>query len=171
MKKLTAIALCVVFLLSVFVVGIFGMQTKSYNVTVTSTGMVFKKVELSTGGTADIVPSVDENGNVIKNEYDVIILTDTGALSVDDPLRLVVDYSIEPANVTSTKVEMKVINENAGDGEEDNVPNYSINEEDQTILVTGRASFTVTFRCLDTATAETYSLNITVKKPRPTKSA
>lgn len=155
MKKLTAIALCAVFLLSVVVVGVFGMKNQPFKEIVYTTGLEFTKIELSTGEKADIKKVEDaEEG---KELYRAIVWTNTKKLSETAPLTLLVDYKVLPADATNKDVEVQIV-----DKSNDKV---SINENGK-IEVTGGVSFELSYRRLDTSGSEIVYLQIFVKNKR-----
>lgn len=157
MKKLTTIALLIIFLLSVVVVGVFGMKNVPYESVVYTKDVVFKKVYFSNAMSADVVLQED---NVSHKVYSANIKINPLEISEESPLEVLVEYEVLPNNATNKSIEI-TLEERSNDG-------VTLITDDNTgfkkILVTKPVTFTLSYRRLDSASATPVYLEIYVRK-------
>ncbi len=152
MKKSTVIIVTITFVLSVVLVGIFGMQMMSYNTRIYVEKITPTAIISSTGETAEILHSEDREGNELPDDYYAV-------LHYVEGLVVRIDYEVTPADATDNRVELK-INNLAEDNPQAELDGMNIN-----ILRTG--SLRLNFRASDgTGTEITFVLYI---RPQPTE--
>ncbi len=112
MKKLTTIALAVLFLLSIIIVGIFGMKSVPYNEIIYTKELVFNNVYAahSVMEIGDVTVKKNKPDDLDDTGYYAVIRVDALELiSEKNPLTVMVDYQILPADATQKEVDITVV--------------------------------------------------------------
>ena len=97
MKKSTILILLIVFVGSVLVVGIFGMQSVPYEQIVYVKEIIPTSVTTMTGNAQGLQIQIDDEGH-----YYVM-------LPYEEGLELLINYDLKPADCTNKKVEVSIV--------------------------------------------------------------
>ena len=130
MKKSTILIIVAVFLISVFVVGIFGMQNVPYNEIVYVEKIVPTSVTLSNGAESPRIKR-DAGGS-----YYVVI-------AYEQNVMVMINYDIVPGNATNRKLDVKITNINSN--------SKGSVLENGAILLEDKGVVKVTYRAQDSA--------------------
>lgn len=146
MKKSIIILILVVFLGSVFVVGVFGLENVPYNERIYVKEIIPTEVTLSTNEKVEIMKEIDKEG---KQVYYIRCVYEEG-------MRVFVNYNITPDNASNRKVNVTVENVNENSDAE-LMANGSIKLNDRGIVK-------ITFRAVDSGDPPKMVFYIHTKK-------
>ena len=104
MKKSTVLIVLITFVVSVVIVGVFGMQMMSYNTKIYVEEVRPSQVIISTGEEIGFY-NVEEDGKEIANDYY------TPRITFVEDMIIHVDYELKPADVTNKHVSITVLDE------------------------------------------------------------
>lgn len=96
MKKSTILILLIVFVVSVLVVGIFGMQSVPYEQILYVKQIVPTSVTSMIGSSQDLQIQTDENGYYVMLPY-------------EEGLELLINYELKPADCTNKNVKVVIV--------------------------------------------------------------
>ena len=130
MKKSTILIIVAVFLISVFVVGIFGMQNVPYNEIIYVEKIVPTSVTLSNGAES---PKIKRDAD---GSYYVVI-------AYEQNVMVMINYDIVPGNATNRKLDVKITNINSN--------SKGSVLENGAILLEDKGVVKVTYRAQDSA--------------------
>lgn len=134
MKKSTILIVVAVFLISVFVVGIFGLQNVPYNEIVYVEQIVPTSVTLSNGAASPLIRQNDSGHYYVTITY-------------EQNLMVMINYEVVPNDATNRNVEIAITNIN---------PNSNGQlQQNGAILMKDSGVLRVTFRATDSASGPT----------------
>lgn len=132
MKKSTILILCIVYLASILVVGIFGMKVKSYNTSIYIEEI--KPTEIAVSTDEEVELKWSENGY----HYAVYKYV--------DGLKLRMGYEILPADATNKKVSISIIYDSSLDPDE---PTATYDKSANVLQFNKAGIVDVLYTCLD----------------------
>lgn len=132
MKKSTILMLLIVFVVSVLVVGIFGMQSVPYEQILYVKEIVPTSVTSMTGTSEGLEIQSDENGYYVMLPY-------------EEGLELLINYELKPADCTNKNVEVSIVYPAKNQPAE--------LTERNTILFNRKGSIHLLYRATDSATS------------------
>lgn len=113
MKKSTILLIAVVFAVSVFVVGIFGIKNVPYNQRIYVEEITLRSLTLSNGKTVDIKQNDNDGSYYVRIEY-------------EEDLSVMVNYTVTPNNATNRNLNITVDNSLSSNSNAEKLPNGAI---------------------------------------------
>ncbi len=107
MKKLTIIGLAIIFLLSIVVVGVFGMKNVPYKQIIYTTDLKFTEV-IAVHSKMDI-PQTSVKKTNSTNYYSSVKVLNYALITEADPLTVMPSYIVYPEDATDKNVEIQVV--------------------------------------------------------------
>lgn len=102
MKKSTVLIVIITFVLSVVIVGIFGMQMMSYDTKIYVQRLTPTQLITSTGETAEIRKTKNASGEEIEGDY-------YARITFKEDIVVNIDYELTPADATDKNVTVTII--------------------------------------------------------------
>jgi len=147
MKKSIIVLILVVFLGSVFVVGVFGLENIPYNERIYVKSIVPTEVTLSTGERVEIKNEVTQDGKII---YYIRCTYEEGMWAF-------INYDITPDNASNRKVDITIDNSISANSDAELLA-------DRRIKFNNRGTVKITFKAVDSANPPEMVFYIYTKK-------